>query len=340
MFNQMKLDLNHDYAITVSKNAIGFEIVLREHQDEKGRAIIVTDYVDVECIVSVSVNDDCVNKVIDQKHTLGEMFLKFLIKFPVMVRKPEFRLIHNPPANIQSLLLKNNFHYGNEDKQSMMTCHKIIFPDVKINEKMIFQNVVHPEDVNDILLLLKKNAYWQKNLTLERLNLLISHSRCYLVRNTSNQLIGFARVLSDHASFASLWDVVIDEKSRGKGIGCALMTWVFSDESLPKLASWVLFTESADKLYEKFGFTSQLENPDNKIAYKLRIQDQCPDYMEELIRLASENASIHLNPEQSHEFLFGDSGKRNQGPSFWKQILRLDEEKRVDIIHDPIQKLL
>ncbi len=68
------------------------------------------------------------------------------------------------------------------------------------------------------------------------------------------QQIGFARVVSDQATFAYVGDVFVLEEFRGRGLSKWLMEAIISHPDLQGLRRWVLATRDAHGLYEKFGF--------------------------------------------------------------------------------------
>jgi N-acetylglutamate synthase-like GNAT family acetyltransferase len=82
--------------------------------------------------------------------------------------------------------------------------------------------------------------------------------------------IGFARVITDAASFAYLADVFIDEHYRGQGLSNWLMKVILSHPDLQGLRRFMLGTRDAHGLYKQFGFSPlssperwmQIHNPD------------------------------------------------------------------------------
>jgi GNAT superfamily N-acetyltransferase len=72
--------------------------------------------------------------------------------------------------------------------------------------------------------------------------------------------IGFARVITDRATFAYIADVFIDEAYRGQGLGQWLMTAISEHPDLQGLRRWMLVTRDAHELYRKVGFRD-LRNP-------------------------------------------------------------------------------
>jgi GNAT superfamily N-acetyltransferase len=88
----------------------------------------------------------------------------------------------------------------------------------------------------------------------------LKHSLCFGVYENETQ-IGFARVVSDHATFAYLADVFILETHQGHGLGKWLVQTILEHPELQGLRRWILATRDAHGLYAQYGFTS-LENPD------------------------------------------------------------------------------
>jgi N-acetylglutamate synthase-like GNAT family acetyltransferase len=97
------------------------------------------------------------------------------------------------------------------------------------------------------------NSYWAKDIPLEIVKRSIENSLCFGVYQGSKQ-VGFARVISDYATFGYLADVFILEEHRGKGLSKELMKVVFSHPQLQGLRRFCLGTRDAHKLYEQFGF--------------------------------------------------------------------------------------
>lgn len=79
---------------------------------------------------------------------------------------------------------------------------------------------------------------------------------------TDNVLIGYARVLTDHSTFAYLADVFIIEEHRGKGLSKWLMECMLAHPELQNIRTWMLKTQDTHGLYEKYGFSTP-ENPDS-----------------------------------------------------------------------------
>jgi len=101
---------------------------------------------------------------------------------------------------------------------------------------------------------------YSTGLPLERFPLVIENSICFMVFHEGKQ-VGFSRVISDHSEFASLWDVFIDEQQRAKGVGQALLKYIFEHPQLRGTFRWFLMTEDAHGLYQKFDFKTEVYNP-------------------------------------------------------------------------------
>jgi GNAT superfamily N-acetyltransferase len=101
---------------------------------------------------------------------------------------------------------------------------------------------------------LHEESYWAKERTLEQTERAIENSLCFGVYFETRQ-IGFARVVSDFATFAYIGDVFILQEFRGKGLSKLLMEAMLSHEDLQGLRRWVLATKDAHGLYEQFNFS-------------------------------------------------------------------------------------
>jgi len=117
-----------------------------------------------------------------------------------------------------------------------------------------------PLNVDAIHDFLVNESYWANNRTIEQTRTAIENSICFGVYY-GKDLIGFARVVSDRATFAYIGDVFIVAAYRGKGIGKMLMDAILEHRDLQGLRRWVLATRDAHGLYAQFGFT-ELKHPE------------------------------------------------------------------------------
>lgn len=104
------------------------------------------------------------------------------------------------------------------------------------------------------------NTYWAKNIPFETVQISIHNSLCFSIFYNDSQ-VGFARVITDTATFAYLCDVFIDDEHKGKGLGKWLVESILKHEQLQGLRRFILATKDAHGLYKQFGF-EQLSNVD------------------------------------------------------------------------------
>ncbi|HUQ27450.1 MAG TPA: GNAT family N-acetyltransferase [Usitatibacter sp.] len=96
-------------------------------------------------------------------------------------------------------------------------------------------------------------SYWSPGIPREVVERAIANSLCFGVFNDSQQ-VGFARVITDRATFAYLADVFILEAHRGKGLAKWLVRVIQAHEDLQGLRRFMLMTRDAQKLYRQLGF--------------------------------------------------------------------------------------
>ena len=104
-----------------------------------------------------------------------------------------------------------------------------------------------------IQLFLANQSYWAQNRTLEQTKTAIEHSICFGLYHADEQ-IGFARVVSDQATFAYIGDVFVLDEYRGRGLSKWLMESIIHHPDLHGLRRWLLATRDAHGLYEKYDF--------------------------------------------------------------------------------------
>jgi GNAT superfamily N-acetyltransferase len=98
-------------------------------------------------------------------------------------------------------------------------------------------------------------CYWAKGIPLELVRRSIEHSLAFSVYDGDRQ-VGFARVITDYATFAYLGDVFVLESHRGRGLSKWLMEVVVAHPQLQGFRRWVLLTRDAHGLYRQFGFAA------------------------------------------------------------------------------------
>ncbi len=114
-------------------------------------------------------------------------------------------------------------------------------------------------DVEFIHNFLANESYWARGRSLELVQRSIDNSINFGLFD-GNKQIGFARVVTDLATFAYLGDVFIVEEYRGKKLAVWLMEVITSHPKLQGFRRWILSTRDAHELYRRYGFT-ELDDP-------------------------------------------------------------------------------
>ena len=112
-------------------------------------------------------------------------------------------------------------------------------------------------------------SYWAEGIPFEIVKKSIEHSLNFGVYKAGEQ-VGFARVITDYATYAYIGDVFILEDFRGQGLSIWLMQVIADYPELQGLRRWSLLTSDAHELYRKTGF-QELQNP------KLYMEKAIPD---------------------------------------------------------------
>jgi GNAT superfamily N-acetyltransferase len=109
-------------------------------------------------------------------------------------------------------------------------------------------------DINLIFSYLSKESYWAKGIPESVVRRSVDNSLCFGVYAGSVQ-VGFARIISDFATYAYLADVFILPDHRGRGLSKKLMEAIVHYPELKGLRRWLLATADAHGLYTQYGFT-------------------------------------------------------------------------------------
>ena len=131
-------------------------------------------------------------------------------------------------------------------------------------------------DVELIHGFLSRTSYWASGRTLEVVQRSIENSLAFGVYKENHQ-VGFARVVTDYATFAWVADVFVLTEHRGRGLSKWLMEVMLSHARLQGFRRWVLATKDAHELYARFGFIPMhrperwMERPDPNML-------ESPDY--------------------------------------------------------------
>jgi GNAT superfamily N-acetyltransferase len=113
----------------------------------------------------------------------------------------------------------------------------------------------------DVLHQFLTECYWARGIPREVVASSIENSLCFGLYAKDKQ-IGFARVITDYATYAYIGDVFVLESFRGRGLGKWLMQCVMKHPRLQGLRRWSLVTSDAHGLYAQLGF-EPLKNPQN-----------------------------------------------------------------------------
>src|SRR5215212_10016225 len=98
-----------------------------------------------------------------------------------------------------------------------------------------------------------KGSYWAAGVSFEVVERSVENSMVFGVYHEAEQ-VGFARVVTDRATFAYLADVFVLEAHRGRGLGGWLVEVVLSHPELRGLRRWMLATRDAHELYRRYRF--------------------------------------------------------------------------------------
>ncbi|RZK74860.1 MAG: N-acetyltransferase [Pedobacter sp.] len=115
---------------------------------------------------------------------------------------------------------------------------------------------------------LSTQSYWAQNIPLETVKISIENSLCFGIYKDTLQ-IGFARWITDKATFAWLADVYVEEIYRGQGLAKKLMSLMLFHPDLQGLRRYMLATIDAHGLYAQFGFEA-MEHPDRLMGIAIK----------------------------------------------------------------------
>jgi GNAT superfamily N-acetyltransferase len=111
-----------------------------------------------------------------------------------------------------------------------------------------------------------RRSYWAGGIPREIVDRSIENSLCFGLYE-GERFVGFARVISDNATFGYLSDVFVLESHRGRGLATWFMETILAHPDLQGIRRWMLATRDAHGLYRKVGFT-ELSKPE-RIMEKL-----------------------------------------------------------------------
>ena len=117
---------------------------------------------------------------------------------------------------------------------------------------------------------LSQDSYWAQGVSKDVVQRSLDHSLCYGVyfqaENDEAVQVGFARNITDFATFAYIADVFILPTHQGTGLGKWLIECLLAQPELRDLRKWTLDTGDAHSLYEQFGF-QRYPTPEKHMVY-------------------------------------------------------------------------
>jgi GNAT superfamily N-acetyltransferase len=105
----------------------------------------------------------------------------------------------------------------------------------------------------DVIYRYLTDAYWSPGVPRSVVESAIAHSLCAGAFIDDRQ-VGFARAITDQATFAYVADVFVLDDFRGRGIGKRMMAELIGHPDVQGLRTWMLLTRDAHDLYRQFGF--------------------------------------------------------------------------------------
>jgi GNAT superfamily N-acetyltransferase len=143
----------------------------------------------------------------------------------------------------------------------------LLFYNLRYNFQGIYVSTININDnktaldVRKIHIFLSTESTWAKGISYQLVVKSIENSIC-IGAYIDNIQVGFSRIITDHATFANLVDVIVWPEFRGQGISKLLMEAVLNHESTKSVRRFTLATSNAHGLYRQFGF-SLLNKPDS-----------------------------------------------------------------------------
>jgi GNAT superfamily N-acetyltransferase len=131
-------------------------------------------------------------------------------------------------------------------------------------------------DLNVIHDYLSNSSYWAVGRKLETVKRAIENSLSFGLYEHDRQ-IGFARVVTDYATFAWLADVFVLEPYQGRGLGSWLVEVILAHPELQGFRRWALATKDAHEIYRRVGF-SELKRPERWMERRDPNTQESPDY--------------------------------------------------------------
>ncbi len=123
-------------------------------------------------------------------------------------------------------------------------------------------------DIDLIHRYLSDESYWASGIPRDLVERSIDNSLCFGAFEGYEQ-VGFARVVTDYATFGYLADVFVLPSHRGQGVGKKILEAVKNHPDLQRLRRWHLVTRDAHNLYAEIGFR-ELESPEKHMEIAVK----------------------------------------------------------------------
>jgi GNAT superfamily N-acetyltransferase len=126
---------------------------------------------------------------------------------------------------------------------------------------------------------LHNQSYWAKGIDWKTVETSIQNSLCFGIftineeKDDLDEQVGFARIITDYASFGYLADVFITENHRGKGLSKWLMKEIMAYPDLQKLRRLMLVTKDAHGLYKQYGFDIYNNDDNGLMGIRRKAED-------------------------------------------------------------------
>ncbi len=111
-----------------------------------------------------------------------------------------------------------------------------------------------------------RHSYWAEDIPLAVVEKSIANSLCFGIYEGAFQ-VGFARVITDYATFGYVADVFIIPAKQKQGLGEKLIAYIMDFPELKGLRRWHLLTLDAQNLYKKVGFNTPA-NPEHHMELR------------------------------------------------------------------------
>lgn len=131
-------------------------------------------------------------------------------------------------------------------------------------------------DLDIIHRFISEESYWGRGRELETVRRSVENSLPFGIY-AGAEMVGFARVVTDYATFAWIADVFIVAEHRGRGLSKWLMETMLSHPDLQGFRRWLLATKDAHGLYRQFGF-DELRRPERFMERPDPNMRESPDY--------------------------------------------------------------